>query len=113
MYGFFICKPVRIAYEAGSETPWKCELTDAVLLISTPFCFKQNVNRGKSDRDSACSLNVGHFLYQCVFIINASRLKCLFPHSNVLFRSSLILEKKKCWEKVAYSKTANKKVTHL
>jgi hypothetical protein len=28
-----------------------------------------------------------------VFIINASKLKCLFPHSNVLSKISLIREK--------------------
>lgn len=33
---------------------------------------------------------MGHLLKQCVSLINASRLRCLFLHSNVLFTVHLI-----------------------
>lgn len=96
-------------------TSWKCSLTEFVLSISTAFCFKQNIKKGKSDTGKCLLLNVSHLLYQRVFIIiNASRMKkkCPFPPSNALFKISPI--QGKCfWERVVRAKTENKEVTYL
>lgn len=80
----------------ATETPQKWYFIRFVLSISTPFCFRQTIKRGRGAR----SLNVGHLLKQCVFLISASRVQRLFPHSNVLFKISLI------WGEMLLEKTS-------
>ena len=96
------------------RTSWKCSLTEFVLSISTAFCFKQNIKKGKSDTGKCLLLERQPFAVPtCVYNKRfQNEKKCPFPPSNALFKISPIQEK--CfWERVVRAKTENKEVTYL
>ena len=95
-------------------TSWKCSLTEFVLSISTAFCFKQNIKKGKSDTGKCLLLERQPFAVpMCVYNKHFQNEKRgPFPPSNALLKISPI--QGKCfWERVVHAKTANEEVTHL
>lgn len=78
-------------------TSWKCSLTEFVLSISTAFCFKQNIKKGKSDTGKCLLLERQPFAVPtCVYNqrfqnekkMSISTFKCTLqnqPYSGKMF----------------------------